>query len=125
VSGEPTTTLLVEKGIWKRANGRYTVRVRGNGGRAGAMIRKTFDTLKDAREFRNSASGKRLYTKNGRKIDWKVSGVRQINNTGYVPTDVLESRHQIKEIIANSPRKTVLRDGRKYTLVVLPDEVAS
>jgi hypothetical protein len=125
VSSGEHGAIKVERCIYRRENGRYAAKC-WRGGRAGHTISQTFDTLAEAREFRDrirKKSPKRHA--NGRKIDWSVSGVRRIASTGYIPDDISEHRKLIRKQIASAPRKTIERDGKRFTVVLLPAEVST
>lgn len=106
----------VEPCIYRRNNGRYAVRVRLSNT---TEPRQTFDTLKEARKYRDEMRAAR--PKPQRKRTEAISGKANFHRTGYVPEDTLTHKNTLRSFIAEAPRSTVYRDGREFTLVALPE----
>ncbi len=95
---------LIEECISYTSSGRFEVRTRLN------TIYKSglFDTLTDARRFRDELKAMRQEREHKR------------GSPDYSTEDTL-TRTSVREQLKKAPRTKVERDGRKFTLVSLPD----
>jgi hypothetical protein len=100
---ESKDIVKVEECIQRRACGTYYVRVRGGGGEQ----RGTFKTLTEARTFRDKV------------IKGRPPRDRRDGRPGH-SGDNTSYRESVRQILAKSPRTTIERDGRQWTLVSLP-----
>jgi hypothetical protein len=96
----------VEKGIWRRDSGSYSVKVSVNG----KQHRSSFKTLAEARAFRDNLVSTRRPPVRSNKL-W---------GTGFHSADVAEDRKKTKVMIEKAPRRKRRISGRTYTVVSLP-----
>lgn len=109
----PWNREYVERNIYRLPTGGYQIVVDMHGTR----VKERRPTLSEARTCRDFYHNQR----GGRKRDWNVTGMSFANKTGYLPDDVISHRNEIRGMIEKAKRSKVIREGREYTLLRLPD----
>lgn len=108
----------IEPNIYLRPSGRYFVHLSIRN----KSVKKTFDTLEEARSWRDEmrkTRPKRVYQSRFREF-LPGSGVRTIHRSTWEPADYELDRAIIRNQLETAKRIPVEREGREFVVVELP-----
>lgn len=108
----------VEQNIYRRSSGRYFVHLSVRN----KSVKKTFDTIEEARAWRDEQSRarpKRVYKSRGLRR-FVSGGISTLHRSTWEPADYEMDRQIIRDQLESANRVEVQRDGMEFTVIELP-----